>query len=261
MANPRGRRRAAEAEPAPPPPAPPPSGPVRSRIQSLQTVALDQIDGFKFGNPRSMKPGMREVLRNAFNELGFVDPVILRKKKDNRFEILDGHHRVATMHDMGGTNIDAVVVDVTDDRQARALALALNRIAADWEREKLANYFNDMLADGEEGDAEWLLQVTGFTGSEVEALGDVGGGFLDDIAGDGGEDGASGDASEGLGDTDGGSGFDPGPEHVNYSVSLSPEHNEVVHRAVRVAKKKAGLDNSGSALAHICAMYLDTEGK
>ena len=137
-----------------------------SRIRELRTVSMDLIDPLRFGNPHVMSDRMRGHLRASIGEFGIVEPIVAREVS-GRYEILNGHHRFAELKETGAVEIDVVVVEA-DDKKARAIALALNRITADWDYDALSRYVDDALKDGAQ--ADWLASVTGFGNDEIGVL-------------------------------------------------------------------------------------------
>lgn len=150
-----------------------------SKIIGLEHVEMGRVVPFQFGNPRKMRPRMNEVLTNSITELGFVEPIVGRRVGD-KVEILNGHHRFDALKAMGEKTIPVTIVDAPDDTKAKAMALSLNRISADWSSEELNKYVTDILKD-EGASVSWVADVTGFSGAEVDVLKYDSAGFLDDM--------------------------------------------------------------------------------
>jgi len=144
---------------------------IQSRLKALKTVPVSSLDPFKFGNPRVMGDAMRAHLRTSMEELGVVQPIIVRESPGapDRYEIINGHHRYDVMKEAGLPKAEVVVVDLPDDQKARALVLALNQISADWDQQALSSYVSSWLAENGD-DGKWFQGVTGFSADEIEVL-------------------------------------------------------------------------------------------
>lgn len=232
--------------------------PFESRIVGTKRVNVDAVDPFRFGNPRAMTDAMRDVLARSIDELGYVQPVMVREVRNGRktrYEILDGHHRYDAVKTRGGAEIDVLVVDVPDDAKARKLALALNRIGADWTPEKLAEYVDSMLADGIATPAD-ILATTGFAADELEQLASLGTGFLDDIVEDG-KRAASERDSDGGGKGSGSAAPETqaSGDRVKISLVATPGQHKAIYAAISIARKKNPDLTAVEALAQVCASY------
>lgn len=208
-------------------------------------IRVDHTDGLRFGNPRQMRPRMKEVLSNTIAELGFAKPIIVRDVGEGRYEVIDGHHRLEYALEHGLKTIDAMVIDVPDDVKAKALALALNRVSADWVSEDLDAFVDGLLKDLDTvGAATWVADVTGFSGEEVEALLASNTDFLAGLTdGDGGED----DGADPLLP-------DAMTQLTNFSVYISEEQQASINGAIALAKK-VGAKTAAEALKLICDAY------
>jgi len=114
-------------------------------------------------NPRKdLKPGEPEYekLKRSLVEFGYVDPIIWNKSTGN---IVGGHQRFKIMRDMGMTSIKCVVLELEPDRE-KALNIALNKIAGEWNMPALADLMKDLAAQG------FDLTMTGFDADEIREL-------------------------------------------------------------------------------------------
>lgn len=112
-------------------------------------------------NPRvDLIPGMAEYekLKNSIEEFGFVDPPIFNKQTGH---LVGGHQRVAVAKDIGITEIDVSVVNMTLDRE-KQLNVALNKVSGQWDHEKLAQLLSEF--------SDEQINLTGFEQSEVDDL-------------------------------------------------------------------------------------------
>lgn len=107
-------------------------------------------------------------IENSIKEFGYVEPIVVNKD----MTIVGGHQRLNVLKDLGYTEIDCVVINVSKIKE-KALNVALNKINGKWDYDKLNNVLNE-LVNSSEIDAT----LTGFSESEIENL-DVD--FIEDL--------------------------------------------------------------------------------
>jgi len=80
-------------------------------------------------NANRMTDEIRRKLTDHLRESGRYPPIIVRRHPQlhGQYQILDGHHRVLALRELGYTQAKCDVWDV-DDRQAAMLLLTLNRL-------------------------------------------------------------------------------------------------------------------------------------
>lgn len=129
----------------------------------IERVAVERIKPADY-NPRvRLGPGdpAYEKLKRSMAEFGTVDPLIWNKRTGN---LVGGHQRLAVlMADPLVTEVDVSVVDLPLEKE-KALNVALNKIAGEWDDPALAA----LLLDLEEGGADATL--TGFDQAEIERI-------------------------------------------------------------------------------------------
>jgi DNA modification methylase len=128
-------------------------------IQNIKTELLIPADY----NPRKdLKPGDAEYekLKRSIEEFGYVEPVIWNKTTGN---VVGGHQRLKVLLDTGITEVDCVVVELTEDKE-KALNIALNKISGEWDKDKLTLLISDLSA------ADFDVSLTGFEPAEIDAL-------------------------------------------------------------------------------------------
>jgi len=224
--------------------------PVASKVLTTKRVPLTQLDPFAFGNPRKMTDGMKATLKQSLDEFGIVEPIVVRAKPGapHRYEILNGHHRFDALTNMGEDQADVTVVDLPDDKKARALVLALNRISADWDQQQLQQYVDAMLADGMT--PGWISDTVGFTAAELESLASSGTEFLDDLV-------TSAEADVPTAEEDSTAPVASNTENVPFSLVLTPNQKLSIELAVKRAKKLLGRGSTTAmALDTICTAYM-----
>ena len=114
-------------------------------------------------NPRKdLQPGDPEYekLKRSLQQFGYVEPVIWNKSTGR---VVGGHQRLKVLQDLGITEVDCVVVDMPED-QEKALNIALNKIAGDWDNDKLALLISDLQG------ADFDVALTGFDPAEIDDL-------------------------------------------------------------------------------------------
>lgn len=126
-------------------------------------------------NPRKdLKPGDKEYekLKRSITEFGYVEPVIWNKTTGR---VVGGHQRLKVLIDMGTTEVECVVVELSEEKE-KALNVALNKISGDWDESKLALLIADLQG------ADFDVSLTGFDDQEIESLfrADTEGGVKDD---------------------------------------------------------------------------------
>lgn len=114
-------------------------------------------------NPRKdLKPGDSEYekLKRSIEQFGYVEPVIWNKTTGR---VVGGHQRLKVLMDLGFTEVDCVVVELTDEKE-KALNVALNKISGDWDKDKLALLISDLQG------ADFDVSLTGFDPAEIDDL-------------------------------------------------------------------------------------------
>ena len=119
-------------------------------------------------NPRKdLKPGDPEYekLKRSIEQFGYVEPVIWNEQTGR---VVGGHQRLKVLTDMGITEVDVVVVSLSDEKE-KALNIALNKISGAWDNEKLALVIADLQG------TDFDVSLTGFDPEELDDL------FRDDV--------------------------------------------------------------------------------
>lgn len=125
-------------------------------------LPVSQLNPAKY-NPRvALKPGDRayEKLRRSIEEYGYVDPIIVNKRG---WVVVGGHQRLRVMRDMGVTEVDVSVVDLTPDKE-KALNVALNKITGDWDMAALGELLEELKDGG------FDMELTGFDDDEIDKI-------------------------------------------------------------------------------------------
>ena len=70
-----------------------------------------------------------EKLKRSLEQFGYVEPVIWNKTTGR---VVGGHQRLKVLMDLGYTDVDCVVVELTEENE-KALNIALNKISGEWD--------------------------------------------------------------------------------------------------------------------------------
>src|SRR5262245_21026475 len=91
-------------------------------------VALDDLLAHPL-NSNTMPPDLQEKLRAHIKRTGRYPFLVVRPhpSEPGKYQVLDGHHRVAILRELGHTEARCDVWEV-DDREAKLLLATLNRL-------------------------------------------------------------------------------------------------------------------------------------
>ena len=109
-------------------------------------------------NPRIMPEEMLKKLKKSIEKFGYVEPLVVNKKNNH---VIGGNQRLKVLRELGVDEVEVVLVDL-DDRNEKALNLALNRITGDWDYGILSELLKDL--------EPVQLELTGFDEREIEAI-------------------------------------------------------------------------------------------
>ena len=78
-------------------------------MNKIEEIELSKIDSFKnhpfkVNNDESLKE-----LPKSIKENGLLNPLLVRKKENGRYELISGHRRKLAMENMGLTKANAIV--------------------------------------------------------------------------------------------------------------------------------------------------------
>lgn len=114
-------------------------------------------------NPRKdLKPGDAEYekIKRSIQEFGYVDPIIVNERNN---VVVGGHQRLKVLRDLGVKTVEASCVDL-DDAREKALNIALNKIAGEWDDAALALLLDELKM------TDFDLDLTGFDEVEIGVL-------------------------------------------------------------------------------------------
>jgi ParB-like chromosome segregation protein Spo0J len=122
-------------------------------------------------NSNVMPDDLREKLRAHIKRTGRYPFVVVRPhpEEPGRFEILDGHHRVEILRELGHTEARCDVWNV-DDREAKLLLATLNRLEGQDSPIRRAQLIHELLGEMSLPDLAGLLPETDKQLEELESL-------------------------------------------------------------------------------------------
>lgn len=80
-------------------------------------------------NPRAISPAALSGLQASLKRFGLVQPIVVNKRTGN---VVGGHQRIKALADLGETEADMVVVDLSEIEE-KALNITLNNPVSDAE--------------------------------------------------------------------------------------------------------------------------------
>lgn len=148
---------------------------------NIQPIPVEKINPAAYNPRKDLQPGDAEYekLKRSIDEFDCVEPLVWNQRTGN---LVGGHQRLKVLIAQGAKEVDCSVVDLESERE-RALNLALNKIAGDWDKAKLARLLDELAAL-----PDFDVGLTGFDTAEISELMDR---FLPS---DDGEDGFDVDA-------------------------------------------------------------------
>lgn len=97
----------------------------------IEKKRVEELKAAEYNPRKDLKPGDAEYekLKRSIKEFGYVEPIIWNKRTG---VVVGGHQRLKVMKDLGYEEVDCVVVDL-DEKQEKALNVALNKISGAWD--------------------------------------------------------------------------------------------------------------------------------
>jgi len=122
-------------------------------------------------NSNVMPEDFQAKLRAHIKRTGRYPFLVVRPHpaEPGKYQVLDGHHRVAVLHDLGHVEVRCDVWDV-DDREAKLLLATLNRLQGQDQPRKRAELVHELLAEMNVQDLGGLLPETDKQLEELHAL-------------------------------------------------------------------------------------------
>jgi len=137
-----------------------PTGALR-RDLTLEYVALDSLT-LDPENARLHKPAQLKQIAASIEAFSFNAPILI----DRDGKVIAGHGRVLACRKLGWTDVPVIRLEHLEPAQARAFAIADNRLAENstWDEAMLARHFKVLT----ELDLDFSLEATGFSIGEID---------------------------------------------------------------------------------------------
>jgi ParB-like chromosome segregation protein Spo0J len=194
-------------------------------------------------NSNVMPEDLREKLKAHIRSSGRYPFIVVRPHRDDTeaFEILDGHHRVEVLRELGHTEVRCDVWNV-DDREAKLLLATLNRLQGQDSPIRRAQLLHELLGELPLADLAGLLPETDKQIEELQALLQF---PADDIAALLAEEAENEEKVL--------------PRVITFVVT--PEQEEAIERAIELASDGTpGRDRKAKGLFNLAQRYLKEAG-
>ncbi len=121
---------------------------------NIETKKVAELCPAPYNPRKDLKPGDPEFekLKRSIETFGYVEPVIWNSRTGN---VVGGHQRLKVMQALGHEAVECVVVDL-DESDEKALNVALNKIAGEWDIPKLDDLICELQAE------DYDVTLTGF---------------------------------------------------------------------------------------------------
>jgi len=143
--------------------------PIRGRV-GTQMIPLDDLVAHPL-NANVMPEDLRGKLKAHIRRTGRYPFIVVRPhpKTDGKWQVLDGHHRLSILRDLGHTEARCDVWNV-DDREAKLLLATLNRLEGQDSPIRRAQLLHELLGEMSLDDLAGLLPESDKQIEELHAL-------------------------------------------------------------------------------------------
>ncbi|CUH97119.1 hypothetical protein P22_3245 [Propionispora sp. 2/2-37] len=117
----------------------------------IKNMKIADLKPAKYNPRKDLKPGdvEYEQLKKSILAFGYVDPIIVNGRNN---VVIGGHQRLKVLAELGNTTVDVSVVDL-DEKNEKALNVALNKISGEWDMPMLQDILLELNTDGFDMDA------------------------------------------------------------------------------------------------------------
>ena len=140
---------------------------------NIQRIEISKLNPAKYNPRKDLKPEDEEYqkIKKSLLEFGYVAPIII----NSDMTVIGGHQRLKVLKELGFEEVECNVVDL-DKTKEKTLNIALNKVAGEWDNDKL----EELLAELKETDID--MDITGFSFDEMDdILKDITGSKEDDF--------------------------------------------------------------------------------
>lgn len=109
----------------------------------IDYLPMDVLHGNDW-NPNTQKDETFNKLVENIEEIGFVEPVMVRPLDDGQFEIVSGHHRVEAAKIVGMEEVPCIIQEDFDEDMTKFQLVRMNVLRGELDPEKFTNLFNDL---------------------------------------------------------------------------------------------------------------------
>ncbi|MCH8151888.1 MAG: DNA modification methylase [Planctomycetes bacterium] len=129
----------------------------------LHSIPIDRINPAPYNPRKDLQPGDPEYekLQRSIEEFGCVEPLVWNRRTGN---LIGGHQRLKILKAQGDSEVYVSVIDLSLERE-KALNVALNKIAGDWDPRKLAELLDELTQL-----PGFDIELTGFDLPDADAL-------------------------------------------------------------------------------------------
>lgn len=130
----------------------------------IRRIPIRDIKRAPYNPRKTLQPGdpAYERMKKSILAFGLVEPLVWN---EHNGVLIGGHQRLTILEkELGLTEVEVSVVRIPNERDEKALNLALNKHAGEWDFTALANLVMEL----DTGDLD--MEITGFTETELEKL-------------------------------------------------------------------------------------------
>ena len=129
----------------------------------IRRVPVSKLNPAAYNPRKDLQPGDAEYkkLARSLDKFGCVEPVVWNERTGN---VVGGHQRLKVLIAAGETELDVSVVNLSDADE-KALNIALNKIAGEWDTAALTELLQELSANSSIDET-----LTGFDRGELDDL-------------------------------------------------------------------------------------------
>lgn len=109
----------------------------------IDYLAIELLQGNEW-NPNKQKDETFNKLVENIEEIGFVEPVMVRPLDNGDFEIVSGHHRVEAAKIVGMEEVPCIIQADFDEDMTKFQLVRMNVLRGELDPEKFTKLFNDL---------------------------------------------------------------------------------------------------------------------